>query len=354
MKLSHYSAVLFAAALFVAADAARTNAGTPFIPGTGEFLGDCCDDFEDPKWGYRYNHPKSSHEQDKNQRGPGGMSTNGLWHEGGKRGTPDVVKRVETPAGGIPGSTGALLFATKNAGVPGRISNEQQQDDLLMMFNRKLGRSISINWQPSCVVRVYLPPFEEWENRNGAQFGMRADCQGRKPGGEVEEYWPGMFFLFSSETTRGVEKDSAKLSVRADQRGHDIRSLNIKEPGWWTLGMSFTSDGQVHYYASEGVDNLTADDYVMSNYPYSMKCVQFNNFFFNVANWDNGRNWSTQWVIDDPQIFVIPPNGQSVANLYRRSNRQQANRVQPSRNRTARPAMQNSRSANTSPGRTQR
>jgi hypothetical protein len=349
---------IWAVALFLpivlALTALPASGAAPFVPGSGEFLGDCCDDFEDPNWGYRYNHPKSSHEQDDNQRSPGGMSRNGLWHEGGKRGTPDVVKRVDTPSGGLPNSSGALLFATKNSGVPGRISNEQQQDDLLMMFNRRLGRSIPISWQPSCVVRVYLPPFEEWENRSGAQFGMRADCMGRKGNSKPEEYWPGMFFLFQSETSRGGKQDSVKLSVRANQRGHDIRSLDIKEPGWWTLGMSFTADGQVHYYASAGVDDLTADDYIMSNFPYSMRCVQFNNFFFNVANWENGRNWSTQWVIDDPQIHVIPPQGQTVANLYRNKSRQNAQRQQPMQKRTARPTTRNSRSASTSRGNSQR
>jgi hypothetical protein len=47
-----------------------------------------------------------------------------------------------------------------------------------------------------------------------------------------------------------VKQDSAKISVRGDRLGHDIRKIDIDEPGWWTLGMSFTSDGQVHYYAS--------------------------------------------------------------------------------------------------------
>ena len=117
----------------------------PFVPGTGEFLADCCDNFENTNWSYRYNHPKSSHEQDDRQRSPGGFSNNGLWHEGGKRGTPDMVKRVETPLGGIPGSTGALMFATRNSGIPGRVANSQQQDDLLMLFDRKLGRSIPIS-----------------------------------------------------------------------------------------------------------------------------------------------------------------------------------------------------------------
>ena len=47
----------------------RASAGTPFVPGAGDFLSDCCDDFEDTSWSYRYNHPKSSHEQDEQQRG---------------------------------------------------------------------------------------------------------------------------------------------------------------------------------------------------------------------------------------------------------------------------------------------
>jgi hypothetical protein len=330
------------------------TAGTPFVPGAGEFLTDCCDDFESSSWGYRYNHPKSSHEQDENQRGPGGMSSNGIWHEGGKRGTPDLVQRVETPAGGIEGSTGSLLFATKNSGIPGRVSNSQQQDDLLMMVNRKLGRSIPIAWQPSCTVRVYLPPFSEWEDRTGAQFGMRADCRGRNPDGTVEEYWPGMFFLFRSETSRNIEKDFAKLTIRAGQRGNDVRSLDINEPGWWTLGMSFTADGQVHYYASPGVDDLTADDFLMSSFPYGMRCQVFNNFFFNVANWDNGRTWSTQWVIDDPKVFVVPPEGQTVAQLYR-VKKQPQRRQQVTQNRTRQPsARTNQRSASTSRGRGQR
>ena len=354
MKRSFLSASLFLSALLVASRTApQALAVEPFVPGTGDFLSDCCDNFENPNWGYRYNHPKSSHEQDKKQRSPGGQSSNGLWHEGGKRGTPDVVKRVETPPDGIEGSTGSLLFATRNSGVPGKVANSQQQDDLLMLFNRRLGRSIPIAWQPSCTVRVYLPPFEEWENRSGPQFGMRADCYGRNPDGTSEEYWPGMFLLFRSETSRGVEADAAKLSIRAGRRGNDIRSLDITEPGWWTLGMSFTSNGQVHYYASPGVDDLTADDYITSQFPYGMTCQKMNNFFFNVANWENGRSWSTQWVIDDPKVFVIPPQGQSVANLYVKK-RQQATRPQPTRGRTARPATRNTRSASTSRGQSQR
>ena len=276
---------LAAALLFVVAP---VRAGTPFVPGTGEFLDDCSDDFEDPSWTYTLRLPKSSSEQDENSRPPGGFSNNHLWAEGALRGTPDVVKRVPTPPGGIEGSTGALLFATKYSGIPGRPSGKQQQDDLLMKFDRRLGRSIPVSWQPSCTVRVYLPPFDQWEHRNGPSFGMRCDCRGRKPNGKMEPYWPGMFWLFRKANGKSVPEDYAQLTIRSGTRGNDPQ-LTAKEPGWWTMGMSFTPDGQIHYYASPGVDDLTAEDYLASYFPYGNRCMTFNNFFFNVANWDNGR-----------------------------------------------------------------
>ena len=349
MKQSVHLIALLLSTLALATYLERSAlAAPPFVPGTGEFLRDCCDTFEDSTWSYRYNHPKSSHEQDKQQRGPGGRSKNGLWHEGGKRGTPDLVRRIETPLDGIAGSTGSLMFATRNSGIPGRVANSQHQDDLLMQFDKRLGRSIPMSWQPSATVRVYLPPFEEWENRTGPQFGMRCDCTGRNPDGTVEAYWPGMFVLFQSETNRGAKQDSAKISVRGDRLGHDVRKVDIAEPGWWTLGLSFTSDGQVHYYASQGVDDLTSEDYIMSSFPYGMRCMTFNNFFFNVANWENGRSWSTRWVIDDPKIFVQPPAGMTAANLYKfKKKPATAKRQQPMQKRTARPTTPNKRSAST-------
>ena len=99
--------------------------------------------------------------------------------------------------------------------------------------------------------------------------------------------------------------------MRGDRLGRDVRSLDINEPGWWTFGMSFSEDGQIHYYAHKGIAELTADDHLMSSFPYGERCTAFNNFFFNVANMDNGHTWSTPWVIDDPKIYVIPPLGQT-------------------------------------------
>lgn len=314
MSRHQFQFALVATCLFISGFA---HAGTPVVPGTGEFLDDCSDDFEDPSWSYTLKLPKSSNEQDEKTRPPGGFSSNHLWAEGALRGTPDVVKRVTTPPGGIEGSTGALLFATKYSGIPGRPSGKQQQDDLLMKFDRRLGRSIPVNWQPSCTVRVYLPPFDQWEQRTGASFGMRCDCRGRKPDGSVEAYWPGMFWLFRKANGKSIPEDYAQLTIRSGPRGNDLRSLTAKEPGWWTMGISFTPDGQIHYYAKPGVDDLTEEDYLASYFPYGNRCLSLNNFFFNVANMDNGRSWSTQWVIDDPKVFAIPPAGQTLAGIHR-------------------------------------
>ncbi len=61
------------------------------VPGTGQKLTQVGDDFEDEKWDYVYNLPKSSEENDDRQRLPGGYATNGRWFEGAKRGQPDQI-----------------------------------------------------------------------------------------------------------------------------------------------------------------------------------------------------------------------------------------------------------------------
>ena len=69
-------------------------------------------------------------------------------------------------------------------------------------------------------------------------------------------------------------------------------------------GPMVSPDGMVHYYARPGVEDLTADDHITSQHPYSYRAVTFNTIFFNVANQDDGRSWSTEWIIDDPQLYL--------------------------------------------------
>jgi hypothetical protein len=239
------------------------------------------------------------------------------------------VKRTATPPDGLPGSTGSLLLRTKLSGIPGELANTQMQDDLLMGVQHRLGQGIPVGWTPNFTARVYLPPFDQWENRTGASFGVRGDCRGLNRDGEIEAYWPGFFILFRSETSKQFSRDFAQISFRAQQTGQDLLGPRILEPGWWTFGMSFTPDGRVHYYAHAGVEDLTADDHLFTSFAYGWECKVLDNVFFNVANQEDGQTWSTPWVVDDPALYVLPPQGQSVANLVRRGrNMQTANKSQ--------------------------
>jgi hypothetical protein len=283
------------------------------VPGTGSRIPQVGDDFEDPAWTYNQNAPKSSEENDGQQRLPAGRASNGRWAEGLKRGNPDYIARVKTPAGGIKGSEGSMIMMSLYTGVPGIFSSQSHQDDLIALVDVRLGGPIPVSNSPSVITHVYLPKWEKWERRAGNSFAFRAAVQshtremkvGRFFGGgyttKLDTYWPGMLIGFNPGD--GKDKpDSAVLRVRANRSGGDFEVIQIKQPGWWTLGMSFTPDGQVHYFAHEGVEPLTEKDHIASEYPYGMSCEQFETFFFDVINGDNG-NWSTPWVVDDSFVY---------------------------------------------------
>ncbi len=307
-------------------------AANPVVPGTGVKLTNVGDDFEDERWAFRPNFPKSSEEQDDMRREPAGWSANSRWYEGIKRGCPDVVARVATPAGGLEGSKGALLLRTTHSGIPGRFSYKMQQDDFICNVWQRIGHKVPVAHTPSVVAHVFMPPIATWENRTGATFGFRTslethamrvpehkkkkkDFWGRAPKKEwgLETYWPGMFVELRSESDNNQPYDVAYWRIRGNQRGMEVRGPNIDVTGWWTLGMSVTPDGMVHYYISKGVDPLTSEDYVTSQYPYGYRAETFKTFFFNVCNFDNGRQKSTDWVIDDCAVYLA-----TAPNMYKR------------------------------------
>jgi hypothetical protein len=300
MRVHH---ILLVATLLASPAAVEpAKAAYPLVPGTGRAITAVGDDFEDESWEYVPNWPKSSNNIDKRTRNPGGYSTNGRWFEAALRGQPDYVSRVDTPPNGLPGSRGALMLRTLQSGIPGSPSGQDQQDDFIANLRSRIGAYVPITYEPSLVTRVYLPPVEQWENRSGSQFAFRAGVRG---GDEMEEYWPGIFIQFQSETDSKARTDAAFLVIRADGRGRDIRSIAIEQTGWWTLGMSFTADGRVHYYAKPGVQDLTKDDYLASHVPYNMPVRKFETFFFDCFNRDDGRSWSTPFVIDDTTMYVV-------------------------------------------------
>lgn len=285
------------------------------VPGTGVQLSQVGDDFEDDAWEFIPNNPKSSEDIDKNQRLPMGKSNNGRWYEGAKRGHPDIVRRVPTPPGGIEGSEGSLLLKSLQTGIPKSPSFKMHQDDFICNVQYRVGGTIRVDQSPSMTTRVFLPPMEKWENRNGPHFAFRAAVEttiqetktkflfsSKEEKDEI--YWPGLFILRATRKENGRVVPYAHFRVRSDRNGGDFMGPEIKETGWWTLGLSFTPDGLTHYFAKPGVEELTRDDYIATAMPYGYRCEEVRSFFYNVVNGDNGRDWTTDWIIDDPKFYV--------------------------------------------------
>ncbi|MCH2125632.1 MAG: hypothetical protein MK165_12610 [Pirellulaceae bacterium] len=305
------------------------------VPGTGTKIDYVGDDFENPEWKFVHRLPKSSRENDGRARGPLGSSVNRRWAEGPERGHPDHMKVIPTPEGGVVGSEYALLLMSQKTGIPGQSSFDVQQDDLIANISSRLGTSIRVSELPSCVVRLYLPSPDQWENRSGPHFGFRTGVSSTptqrfntgffRGGPTSEPYWPGIWIHFRSETNPRYENDSAFIKVRGNKSGRDFKVAEITQFGWWTLGMGYTGDGMVHYYASPGVDDLTPADHLTSQYPYSLKARSFRSFFFNVVNHNDGRTWSTPFVIDDAEFFVgHPERVQSIAQRKQKNDDQRA------------------------------
>lgn len=302
-------------ALLLKLDSYAVGQSRAFVPGTGTELTNVGDDFEDPEWNYIPNDPKSTEDINERQNTPIGKSANGRWFEGIKRGHPDIVRRVETPPGGIPGSTGALLMQSLYTGIPGRPSFTMHQEDFICNVQYRNGGTINIAQQPSVTTRVFLPPIDQWDKRSGPHFAFRAALETTKTTTkqrflfssteqENEIYWPGLFILLESKHQTGKDDDYAYFRIRANPNGGDIKGPQITTTGWWTMGMSFSADGAVHYYAKPGVDDLTEQDYLTSQLPYGYRCERFRSFFYNVVNGDNGKSWTTPFIVDDPKVFV--------------------------------------------------
>ena len=307
--------LLAAAAFSVVSSTVPAANAQGSVPGRGKLLSRALDDFEDEDWKWIPNGPKSSNEDDNQRRYPAGRSANGYWAESMKRGMPDHILRIPTPPGGLAGSKGSLLICTLNSGIPGRTSYEPMQDDLILNCSQRVGQ-IPVGRTPSFVVRVWMPEWEDWSTYKGSHFGIRGACRTTKVEKkkrfiftktvtETEPYWPGFFVQYLPNGLDDKSEPCAAWIVRGNNSGNDYRGPVISKPGWWTVGMSFTPDGRCHYYLSEGVDELTVADHVGSAFPYGYQCERFVTVFFNSLSKNNGREWGTPFVVDDPKVYSL-------------------------------------------------
>lgn len=305
-------AILLTAGL-ASMSAAQTTAH-PVVPGTGTRIEELGDDFEDADWKWNHNWPKSSQNLNDVANKPTGESENGRWYEGIKRGHPDYIKRVPTPEGGLSGSKGSLLLRSLYTGVPYKPSFRQQQDDFILDVMYNLHGAIPVDRSPSVVTRVYLPPVEKWENRTGCHFAFRCalDTTVREVSRgffaseslKSEIFYPGMFIDFEAKEQSGRDYDSASIRIRGNEKDNDYTAKQIEVTGWWTMGISVTPDGMVHFYARPGIEDLTPQDRIASHMAQGYHAEHFRSAFFNVVNGDDGKTWSTEWIVDDTMVYV--------------------------------------------------
>lgn len=309
-------------ASFLAVLAISTPAWANFPPGTGVRLEEYGDTFEEPGWTYNYNNPKLQNQYHNpgsgwvndipNRNNPLGVSENGRWGEGTVRGHPDIVNQIRRPRNGLRNSRYALELQTRNSGAPGLTEGTLQQDDLInqaggnLMRNKPLGKGLSVT------TRIYLPKLREWEQREGPHIGFRVGATGRNDKGKSVDYWPGIWIFFQKDS-RG--RSSFRFSVRANNEGQDTWATEktYTRTGWWTLGMSFNADGSISYYASPGVDDLTAADLLVfdtgsgsvpATYkPYGLTFIDLDYLFFSLANIDG--QWSTKFIVDDVSLYEV-------------------------------------------------
>ncbi len=290
------------------------------IPGTGTRVAEVGDDFEDPAWAYNLNLPKVFNHDDtalaKNQ--PLGRAVNDRWYEGSKRGQPDIIQWVATPPEGLPGSTGALYLQSQQTGGS-HPSRSQQQDDFVCNVHEQIGRT-SVSRGPSVVTRVWLPPIENWERRSGCHFAFRialeSDAYGSSSYGRFRQvsssdeegiYWPGFFLnreLKPDPTGKSAGTDRLQFWMKATSKSMRIDGPEVTQLGWWTLGLSVSPNGEVHYFAKPGTEDLTAEDHIASAFPFGYRAVRFRSFFFNVCNGDDGQTWSTPFIVDDSFVYL--------------------------------------------------
>lgn len=313
-RITHRFAAIAVTAAAISAGQSAIAQHQPIVPGTGTVITEVGDNFEDPNWTYNLNLPKVYNNKDavisRNQ--PGGESANGRWFEGMKRGQPDVVRRVTPPEGGLPGSTGALLMTSLRTGgqYPSRTL---QQEDLIANVFQRVGK-IPVSREPSVVTRVWMPPFEEWENRVGqCHFAFRLALEQRPyvsyssfSTGEEHLVFPGIFvnLVRNPKAKEDGHPYAISMWMKATSGGRPIRGPQTTQTGWWTMGMSVSPDGKVNYFAKPGIENLTAEDLIGSDYPFGKRAILFRNFFFNVCSGDDGHSWSSQFVIDDPTMYT--------------------------------------------------
>lgn len=243
------------------------------------------DNFEDPAWSANFGD---------------------RWRGGSFRGAPEVLERVTPPANGLPGSTGALRIRSVDNGDD---PHPTQEDFLTQDYTAALGRPLTRDDQVLTTIRVHMPAFSTWSNGVN-NFGFRMEPRSNSLIGvdnPVGYYYPSIWLWDNGPENRFVVR-------LGDGFASDLNVAPITQAGWWTLGIGFDADGIGHYYASPGVDPLTAADEIWDTTMFNsfggtdprMDTLAYN---FLSLGYPAGPSLSPDFIVDDFEVFIVPEPG---------------------------------------------
>jgi len=208
------------------------------VLGRTDRLNELCDYFEDTSWSYN---PQTEEFYKK------------LWRGGSGRGIPELLKRVTTPTGGKDGSKYALEICTNETEIY-KDKNLTQEDLLTAEYEQILKRKLTRADQPVFIVRVWLPPFDQWGDQRS--FGFRHESF--LENGVKDQHYSTIWLVYDRSMK---PKPFFKYRIGTNELFYEVYDPRlIEQDGWWTIAIAFDKNGFCHYYAHPGVGDLTEKD----------------------------------------------------------------------------------------------
>lgn len=237
------------------------------IPGTGDIVQKL--DFEKEVEGesdFSYNH---------------GWAGQGYGLTGTQRGAPESIKVVHTPSSNVFSGKKSLQFYSHNRNSQWRTDHhttgteydnpdKEQQDDFFMPIIKKQGEK---GWvatdTPAVLMHIYTEGISSTDEHQYTSLRMPivSKINRKYKGKNVRPWWPGIWIYQKPSSNKYIIKLRRPASSSMDVPFNFPEAKKIQESTWWTLGLSITPDGNIHYFLTDSyVKNLTMKHYLTSSF----------------------------------------------------------------------------------------
>lgn len=249
-----------------------------------------CDDFEDINWSYN---PQTE------------VFNKKLWRGGSGRGVPELLKRITTPDGGKDGSIGALEIRTNETEI--YKDNYPNQEDLLTAeYEQILKHKLTRADQPVFIVRVWLPPFDQWGDQRS--FGFRHESF--LENGAKDQHYSTIWLVYD----RSIKpKPFLKYRIGTNELFYEVYDPRlIEQDGWLTIayGHKIKKHKGIGIPTNKGViDNITITS-LLTKYGKDALMMKYINYSFFSLGYPISGNTSPRFVIDDYEVWVVKDNNE--------------------------------------------